>query len=128
MSNMLRLLIFILGTGFTISVIFLLINKKISEKNSLLWLLGSLAVFFFSMAPLTLDKIAMAVGVNYPPALLFLFSILIALLISLIHSIQISSLNAQIRELAQIIAINNALNEKEKTSVKEGPLRNGESV
>jgi hypothetical protein len=122
------MLILVSGTGFTLSVIYLLIKKKISEKNSLLWLIGSLVVFFFSIRPFTLDKIAAVVGVDYPPTLLFLFSILVVLLILLLHTVQISSLTAQIRELAQIIALNNELKEREKASSNEEPIRDGEYI
>lgn len=107
MTIALRLIIIFLGTFFTVAVIRLLVKKRISERNSLFWLIGAAAVYFLSINPETLDRIAARVGVDYPPTLLFLFSILILLLINLYHSVQISVLSAQVRELTQHIAISN---------------------
>jgi len=116
MGNFLRIVILALGTGFAISVVHLLIKNKISERNSLIWLLGSVVVFIFSIDPLLLDKIAKSVGVDYPPTLLFLIAILILLFITLYHSVQISTLNAQVRELTQQFAIQNSFRERKYDS------------
>jgi hypothetical protein len=109
-NSLLRVIILLLGVAFTITVFYLLMKKKITERNSFLWLLGSLFVLFFSINPLTIDKIAHYVGVEYPPTLLFLFAILLLLFINLYHSIQISILTSQVRELAQIAALQETQN------------------
>jgi hypothetical protein len=109
MQVTLRVFIFVLGTIFTLTVVRLLIKKSISERNSLLWLLGTAVIFILSIYPKIIDKIAYAIGVEYPPTLLFLLGIIILLFITLFHSIQISILNSQVKELTQYIAINNFL-------------------
>lgn len=118
MGSFLRIVILAMGTGFTISVVYLLVKNKISERNSLIWLLGSIVVFIFSVAPLLLDKIALLIGVNYPPTLLFFIAILILLFLTLYHSVQIFTLNVQLRELTQQFSIQNAF-EKNKNNEYE---------
>lgn len=121
MSGVLRLIIFLSGIVFTFSVIYLLVKKRISERTSLIWLLGAIIVFVFSVRPKLLDSIASAFGVDYPPTLLFLYSIMIVLFLCLIHSTQITVLNSQVKELTQQIAIYSFLEEKrlEEAEIEE---------
>lgn len=122
MGTLLRVAIFLSGTIFTLKVIHLLINKKISEKSSLLWLTGSIVVFAFSINPMWLDKIAETFGISYPPSLLFLFSTLGLLFITLYHSVLITELSNQVRELTQNITVENftiKTKEEEQFTYKE---------
>lgn len=113
MEGVLRIIIFVTGAVFIGAVMYLLIKKKISEKTSLMWIFGTVIVFIFSIHPKLLDKLAASIGVHYPPGLLFLYAILILLFITLIHSIQISALTIQVKELTQQIAINKLMEEKQ---------------
>lgn len=105
MGEFFRIVVLFCGAMFTFTVIRLLIKKKINEKVSLLWLIGSIIVFIISVVPSLLDKISYLIGVDYPPSLLFMAGILIILFICLMHSVQISILNNQIKELTQQIII-----------------------
>ena len=114
--------IFILSCGLIVvgTIVYLLMKRKISERNSLLWLLGSLVILTLSAMPEVLEVIAHMLGVDYPPSLLFLFSTLILLFITLYQSIQISILSAQVKELTQHVAINDFI---EKTNHGDLPLQ-----
>lgn len=105
MSSTVKLIIFLLGISFVITVFYLLVRHKINERNSLLWLAGSLVILVLATIPNLLDIVAQWLGVSYPPTLLFLLSILVILLIILYQSIQISALQARCRELTQYLAI-----------------------
>lgn len=105
MSSLLKLFILICGLLFVGTVIFLLVKRKINERNSLMWLLASIIILVLSAFPEMLEVLAHSVGVDYPPALLFLFSTLILLLVVLYQSIQISTLFEQVKELTQHVAI-----------------------
>lgn len=118
LSELLKIIVFICGLLFVITVIYLLIKRKISERNSLLWLIGALIIFIVSAVPDILQFVADSIGVDYPPALLFLFSTLILLFITLYHSIQISLLNERLKELTQHVAISNHNNEYLNNSEK----------
>jgi len=108
MSLNLRFGILICGISFSIAIIKLLINKKFSERISLIWLISAMAVFIISIFPKILDVFARLLGVDYPPSILFLLAILILLFICFYHSTQISMLNNQIRELAQNMVVKEA--------------------
>lgn len=105
MSSILKLILFFSGAVYTVVVISLLVRGKINERNTLVWLSGSILILIVSANPDLLDWIALHVGVDYPPSLLFLFSVLVLLLVVLYQSIQISMLNEKIKELAQYISI-----------------------
>jgi hypothetical protein len=106
MSSLLKFIIFLSGAIFTFTVIALLVRRKINERNSLVWLTGAILIMIISLNPDLLDWVARQVGVDYPPSLLFLFSILVLLVIVLNQSIQISMLNEKVKVLAQHISIN----------------------
>jgi hypothetical protein len=95
----------VLGLSCSYIIIRLLIKKKIGERISLLWLMGSLLILVISAKPIILDRLSSLSGIEYPPSLLFLLSSLILFLLCFSHSIQISSLNSQIRELTQKVVI-----------------------
>lgn len=120
MGLALKAIIFLLGIVFVLTVINLLVKRKISERNSFLWLAGSLAILVLSTIPDVLDVVARAAGVDYPPTLLFLMSILVILFILLYQSIQISILHERCKELAQYLAI---LTFNENFRQEDGPFR-----
>lgn len=119
MNLKLRLMIVTIGLIFTLVTIKLLLKEKLSEKNSILWFIGTVLIFIFSIVPSALDKIAVIFGVEYPPSLLFLFAILILLFLNLVLSVQISMMNKQIVELTQNNAIKDFLKGKELEHDKE---------
>ncbi|MCA0756659.1 DUF2304 domain-containing protein [Paenibacillus sp. N4] len=98
---------FILLCGITFSgvIIRLLLKKKISARNSVMWLLSAAAILILSANPGWFDRLAGVLGVSYPPSLLFLFSTLVLLVIVLYQSMQISVLNEKLRQLAQYVAL-----------------------
>lgn len=112
MSNILRIVILLCGVSFTAIILYLLIVKKMNERNSVVWLIGSFTVLGLSAVPQLLDRLAVAIGVSYPPALLFLVSTLVLLFCILYYSIQISALQDKIKKLAQENAVKNMLQEK----------------
>lgn len=94
-----------LGVIFII-FIFSKVKKKIfSERESVYWMLGAIFVLILSIFPKLLDSMSVFLGIYYPPSLLFLVSILFLIIIVFRQSIQISSLNEKVKELAQREAI-----------------------
>ncbi|MBP1961787.1 DUF2304 domain-containing protein [Paenibacillus aceris] len=111
--NVLRIIYLIVGGSFAGIVMYLLAKKKINERNTLLWLAGALSILIISAFPSLLNWTARKIGVDYPPALLFLFSALILLVIVLHQSIQISVLNEKVKQLAQHVALQKVDGEQE---------------
>lgn len=119
MDIALRIMNIALGGIFTLIVIYLLIKKKMTEKSSLLWLIGSAVILILSIAPGIVDKIAKLIGVFYPPGLIFLLAIVLLLLLSLVHTVQINTLNKQIRELTQYMVVKDSFNKRDEGSTLE---------
>ncbi len=118
MSNILRIVILISGISFTGIIMYLLIVRKMNERNSLVWLFGAFTVLGLSALPQLLDKLAVLIGVSYPPALLFLVSTLVLLFCILYYSIQISALQGKVKTLAQENAVNKMLIEKKLNEIE----------
>ena len=105
MGSTVKVVIFCCGLLFVGAVFYLLVKKRINERNSLFWLMGALVILMLSTMPEILEVLANMAGVDYPPTLLFLCSTLVILFITLYQSIQISILQERVRELTQLFAI-----------------------
>lgn len=105
MNTNLRIVILICGFSFFIAIIRMLLKNKFNEKVSIIWFIGAIGVFIISLFPKLLDKTAKLFGADYPPSILFLGAILILLLICFNHSVHISVLESQVRELAQRLVV-----------------------
>ncbi|VAV82758.1 hypothetical protein MNBD_DELTA01-1755 [hydrothermal vent metagenome] len=77
----------------------------LKEKYSVLWLILIAVVGLFAVWRDLLDRVAMLVGVKYPPSLLFLMAFVFVLLILLHFSVVISVLTERNKKLAQEVAI-----------------------
>lgn len=119
MGDLAKIFLLACGLFFVGIMLFLLIKRRISERYSLLWLLAVLIVLFLSAIPDLLSVAATLIGINYPPALLFLLSTLVLLGVSLYQSMQISKLNDQVKELAQTFAINQPVKNGEENLQKD---------
>lgn len=116
MTIALRVLVIALGAVFTVYVFRLLTKRKLSEKNSLAWLAAAVVILVISIFPGILNALAALCGIDYPPALLFLVSTLLLLVIALHNSVEITALNEQIKELTQHLAVFS--DDREKDAVK----------
>lgn len=105
MSETLRITILILGLSFVAVVFYLLVSRRINERASLPWILGSVIIIVLSVIPNVLEKLAAVAGVSYPPALLFVVANLLIILLLLYQAIQISVLQDKCREQAQHLSI-----------------------
>jgi hypothetical protein len=105
MSEPLKLFLLACGLAFAAIVVRLLLQRKISERDSIAWMAAAIAILALSAFPQMADKVAKWVGVSYPPSLVFLLSTLVLLLLVLFQSIQISVLNEKLKELAQRVAL-----------------------
>ncbi len=126
MSDIVRIAILICGATFTGIILYLLIVRKINEKNSVVWLLCAIVILAVSAVPQILDKAAEALGIYYPPTLLFLVSTLVLLLCILYSSMQISALQEKIKKLAQQDAVNKLLIEQKLGELEKIVQQNGE--
>jgi hypothetical protein len=89
------------------------LKRKISERNSIPYVIGLILIIILIVFPGLLDSIAFTLGIDYPPALLFLFSILYLFVLNIRQTIQLSVFSEQIRELSQHIALKKDIGKKD---------------
>ena len=86
--------------------IFNMIRKKeFSIKESIFWVVGTVAILLFAIFPKIIDKIALILKIDYPPSLLFLVGIMFLLFINFRNTKKISKQGDRIIELAERCSI-----------------------
>ena len=104
----------------------LIIRGKLREEYAIIWMVCTFILIVFSIWRKGLEQIALAVGVYYPPSLVFLGAIF-AILIFLIHlSVVVSRLQNQIKTLTQEIAL--LKSQLETPTREQGAIRSGTSA
>ncbi|HIW32883.1 MAG TPA: DUF2304 domain-containing protein [Candidatus Paenibacillus intestinavium] len=98
----LSLLVSIIFTGF---IIHFIRKQVLKEQYAILWLILSGMMIFFSLFPVTLDRLAMMLNVSYAPSLLYFLGFIGTLCILLHLTIAVSMLSERTVTLAQKLAI-----------------------
>ncbi len=80
-------------------------RSKLNSRYAILWLGAGVVLLGLSIYRPLLDWVARALGVSYPPSLLFLVAFLFLLSIVLHYSLVISSHRDSIRRLGQAVAL-----------------------
>jgi hypothetical protein len=93
------------SSAVLLAVIELIRRGRLKEKYSLLWLFASAVLLFLSASRDLLNYLSSALGVFYPPSLLFLLAFLFLLLITLHFSVVVSGLSEKNKQLAQELAM-----------------------
>lgn len=100
-----RLFAMVLGLVVLLFVVNLVRTKKLKEEFALLWLLTAVLLVLAPLFIDYLDLIAHGLGIEYPPAFIFLLAIISLLFILFQFSMRISRFSEQIKVLAQELAL-----------------------
>jgi len=100
-----RLFAIVLGLLVLLFVINLVRTKKLKEEFALLWLLTGIVLVLTPVFIDYLDMVAYALGIEYPPALIFVLAIISLLLILFQFSLRISRFSEQIKVLIQEVGL-----------------------
>lgn len=100
-----RLFLFAIGVVILVIVVNLVRTRRLKEEFALLWLLAAILLVLAPIGVDLLDKLAYAVGIEYPPALILTIAIVCLLGILFQFSLRISRFTEQIKVLAQDIAL-----------------------
>ena len=103
----LRTRFFVIGLAVIalILVINLVRTRKMKEEFAILWLFTGVSLVLIPLFVDIVDAIAYALGIEYPPALIFLVALLGMTFILLQFSVSISRYGEQIKVLTQEIAL-----------------------
>ena len=123
--NRINIVSIIISLGFLLFVIQQVRKKRLSEAYSLLWVGTGIVFITVSAWPQLLGHISNFIGIQYPPATLFLLLIVCMLLLCFQFSILLTVRSKQTKRLTQEIALlknklenlqsTNLTNEKSKT-------------
>jgi hypothetical protein len=108
METRARAFAIVIGILVSLFVINSVRTRKLKEEFALLWLLTSVVLVLTPLVIDYLDMVAYALGIEYPPALIFLLAIITLLLILFQFSLRISRFSEQIKVLVQEVAVLNA--------------------
>lgn len=93
----------------SIALIVTLVRRgQLRVKYALLWLPVGAAMIVFAIVPGLLDWFAQAVGVAYPPTILFALAVGLLIFVAVHLSWELSRLDEKVRRLAEYIAIEHA--------------------
>ena len=89
---------------FMLYVFRLIVRGQLREEYSIVWILCTIILIVFSIWRHGLEQISLALGVFYPPSLIFLAAIF-AIIVFLVHlSVVISRLQSHIKSLTHEMA------------------------
>ncbi len=99
-------LISIIGTVlFMVYIVRLIVRGRLREEYAIIWIVCTLVLFVLSIWRKGLETISLALGVYYPPSLLFLLAIS-AIVCFLVHlSVVNSKMQYNIKDLTQELAL-----------------------
>jgi hypothetical protein len=105
MNPMTRVYVALLGLAVLLFVVNMVRTRRLQERYALLWLLAGLAL---TVAPLfadELDRLAAAMGFDYPPALLLMLAVIGLLLLIFQLTLNIASQGEHLKVLTQEVAL-----------------------
>jgi len=103
--TILEALAFIVSLALIVFVVETVRRSQLNARYAILWLGAGTALLGLSIYRPLLDYLAHAIGISYPPSLLFLVAFMFLLFIVLHFSLVISSHRDSIRRLAQAVAL-----------------------
>ncbi|MEY2399806.1 MAG: hypothetical protein QOJ00_2980 [Actinomycetota bacterium] len=105
MSGRAHLFVIVVAVGLVGFVLRLVRRRQMRAKYSLIWLALGVSALVLAGAPGLLDRTATAVGIDYAPALLFVVSIVVLMLVVIHYSWELSRLEERVRTLAEYVAL-----------------------
>ena len=95
----------IAGAALIYSTMRLLVKRRMTEVNSILWFVIGLVTILAGCCPEIVTNLAAKLYIEYSPAFVFMAAILILLLIVFENTVMISDLTSQVQELAIQLSI-----------------------
>ena len=97
--------VLVIGLGLAAVILYLVQRDHIYIRQGVFWIAIALVSTLFGVYPTLIDVIGGAVGVAYPPTLLFLVAIIVLILKALLGDIALTKVRRDLRRLNQRIAL-----------------------
>lgn len=105
----------ILGLLLAGTILWLIRRDHLHSRHALWWLLVAFLVMLLGIFPTVIDWLAIRLGVNYPPTLLFILGLGMILIKVISIDIHQSDLERKMRRIAQRLAILEGETQTEKS-------------
>lgn len=107
MSMMLRITLIAASVLTTAAILHKIRRSKVQIEDAIFWVLFSGVLIMFSVFPQVAYLLSDLVGIQAPSNFIFMLVIFLLLVKIFAMSVRISQLEAKLRELVQVIAIDN---------------------
>ena len=97
--------VLVIGLGLAAVILYLVRRDHIYIRQGVFWIAIALFSTLFGVYPTLIDVIGNAVGVAYPPTLLFLVAIIVLIVKALLGDIALTKVRRDLRRLNQRIAL-----------------------
>jgi hypothetical protein len=100
-----HLTVIVLGVVLTTGILYLVRRDHLYIRQGLFWILIAASSLLFGLWPYLIDTLGSALGIAYPPALLFLVAIVVLVFKALFGDIELTRVRRDLRRLNQRIAL-----------------------
>jgi hypothetical protein len=100
-----HLTVIVLGLVLASGILYLVRRDHLYIRQGLFWILIASASLLFGLWPYLIDSLGTALGIAYPPTLLFLVAIVILIFKALFGDIELTRVRRDVRRLNQRIAL-----------------------
>ncbi|WP_041645746.1 DUF2304 domain-containing protein [Aromatoleum aromaticum] len=102
----------LLGIGLASVILILVRRDHLHLRHGAFWLTIAAIAALLGTWPALIDRLAVVVGISYPPALLLLVAVIVLLIKALLSDIEKTRIERQIRRLNQRLALYEAEREQ----------------
>ena len=100
-----HLAVLIMGFGLAIGILYLVRRDHLYIRQGLFWISIALLSLGLAIWPTLIDTVGGALGIAYPPTLLFLVAIVVLVVKALLNDIALTKVRRDLRRLNQRIAL-----------------------
>jgi hypothetical protein len=100
-----HLTVIVMGLFLAIGILYLVRRDHLYIRQGLFWILIAAASLLFGLWPYLIDWLGTALGVAYPPTLLFLVAIVVLIFKALLGDIELTRVRRDMRRLNQRMAL-----------------------
>ena len=112
--------VLVIGLGLAGGILYLVRRDHIYIRQGVFWILVALFSFGFAIWPYLIDTIGNALGIAYPPTLIFLVAIIVLVVKALLADIALTKVRRDLRRLNQRIALIEADHPVTSSQIGEG--------
>jgi hypothetical protein len=100
-----HLTVLVIGFGLAYGILYLVRRDHIYIRQGVFWIVIALLSLALAVWPSLIDKVGRALGIAYPPTLLFLVAIVVLIVKALLADIALTKVRRDLRRLNQRIAL-----------------------